>query len=146
MGVHPSEQGGSRAYINPIREGLHPQDLGDLSPDGSLGILSPARLGGSMEKRWLTSDYDVKTRAAELKEVANNLCKERNFEEAVKVYSEAIQLNPTARYQLIVRSISTELFSVSMFGASVSSVVGLNNGRRQMYESQQNSFQTIEFN
>ena len=78
--------------------------------------------------------------------VSSNVCLHNGRRQIFESQPISFQLNPTARYQLIVRSISTELFSVSMFGASVSSVVGLNNGRQQMYESQQNSFQTIEFN
>ena len=45
-----------------------------------------------------TSDHDVKKRAEELKRAANDLCREKKFEEAVRVYTKAIQLNPTAIY------------------------------------------------
>ena len=45
-----------------------------------------------------TADPDVNRRADELKETANNLCKQKKFEEAVLVYTKAIQINPTAIY------------------------------------------------
>ena len=40
----------------------------------------------------------MKKRAEGLKEAGNKLCKQKKFEEAVGVYTKAIQLNPTAIY------------------------------------------------
>ena len=45
-----------------------------------------------------TSDDNVKKRAEELKQTGNDLVKQKKFEEAVHVYSKAIQLNPTSIY------------------------------------------------